>query len=190
MTRAQMSYWWVNHKQTSRQEIKGGYVWSPKREKNGSRSQFYDYMREVRPGDLIVSYANGEIGHYGIVASFPLTAPKPSEFGNAGRNWSSGGWLVGIAWKNLARPFRPKDHIAIIAPLLPDRYSPMRNSGDGNQKAYLTRIDRSLFLELQKIGSFQVEKSAPPDVAFDLIEKVEISNRRRFTRTANRPHRN
>jgi len=53
-----MNYWWVNHKQTVRQEIEGGYLWSPKREKNGSRSQFYEFMREVRPGDLVVSFAD------------------------------------------------------------------------------------------------------------------------------------
>jgi hypothetical protein len=26
-----MRFWWVNHKQTYRQEIGGGYIWSPKK---------------------------------------------------------------------------------------------------------------------------------------------------------------
>ena len=26
-----MRYWWVNQNQTFRQEIEGGYLWSPKR---------------------------------------------------------------------------------------------------------------------------------------------------------------
>jgi hypothetical protein len=30
-------YWWVNQNQTFRQEIDGGYLWSPKRNKNGHR---------------------------------------------------------------------------------------------------------------------------------------------------------
>ena len=38
-------FWWVNHKQTARQEIEGQYLWSPKTESNGARSQFYNNMR-------------------------------------------------------------------------------------------------------------------------------------------------
>jgi putative restriction endonuclease len=63
--------------------------------------------------------------------------------------------------------------MAIIGPLLPDRYSPLRISGDGNQKAYLTRIDRALFLELQRIGNFEANKGALTDTGLDLIEKIE-----------------
>jgi len=43
-----MRYWWVNQNQTFRQEIEGGYLWSPKRNKNGHRNPFYEFMREVR----------------------------------------------------------------------------------------------------------------------------------------------
>ena len=31
-----MAFWWVNHKQTYRQETDGGYIWSPKTNANGS----------------------------------------------------------------------------------------------------------------------------------------------------------
>jgi putative restriction endonuclease len=48
-------YWWVNQNQTFRQEIDGGYLWSPKRNANGARNPFYEFMREVAPGDLILS---------------------------------------------------------------------------------------------------------------------------------------
>src|SRR5256885_17117970 len=30
-----MAYWWVNHKQTFKSEIEGGYIWSPQRKANG-----------------------------------------------------------------------------------------------------------------------------------------------------------
>ena len=58
-----MNFWWVNHKQTARQEIAGGYLWSPKKMSNGARSQYYEFMRETRPGDVVVSFANAKIGH-------------------------------------------------------------------------------------------------------------------------------
>ena len=41
-------FWWVNHNQTASQEIGGQYLWSPKVERGGVRSQFYDNMREAR----------------------------------------------------------------------------------------------------------------------------------------------
>jgi hypothetical protein len=51
-----MRYWWVNHKQTFQQEFAGGYVWCPKRFKDGRVNHFYETLREVRPGDLVLSY--------------------------------------------------------------------------------------------------------------------------------------
>ncbi|MEI9986993.1 MAG: hypothetical protein WDN69_29840 [Aliidongia sp.] len=37
---AMPQFWWVNHNQTVRQEIDGQYLWSPKTESNGARSEF------------------------------------------------------------------------------------------------------------------------------------------------------
>jgi len=51
-------YWRVNQNQTFRQEIAGGYLWSPKRNANGARNPFYKSMREVSPGDLIFSFVD------------------------------------------------------------------------------------------------------------------------------------
>src|SRR3546814_4858079 len=36
---AAMRYWWVNQNQTYRHEVPGGYLWSPKRNRNGGRSE-------------------------------------------------------------------------------------------------------------------------------------------------------
>ena len=80
-----MRNWWVNQNQTYRQEIDGGYMWSPKVNKNGNLNPFYEFMREVAPGDLIFSFANTRIRAIGI-ALFPCyDCAKPSEFGAAGR---------------------------------------------------------------------------------------------------------
>jgi hypothetical protein len=47
-----MHYWWVNQAQTHCHEIAGGYPWSPKRNANNARNQFYENMKIVAPGDL------------------------------------------------------------------------------------------------------------------------------------------
>ena len=65
-----MRHWWVNQNQTFRQEIEGGYLWSPKRNKNGHRNPFYEFMREVSPGDIVFSFCDTRIAALGIVSGY------------------------------------------------------------------------------------------------------------------------
>ncbi len=65
-----MRYWWVNQNQTYRQEVSGGYLWSPKRKSNGQRNAFYEFMREVSPGDLVFSYVDTRVFAIGIANSY------------------------------------------------------------------------------------------------------------------------
>jgi putative restriction endonuclease len=140
------AYWWVNHKQTVRQEIDGQYLWSPKRQSNGASSVFYDNMRRATPGDLILSYAGQLIRSIGRVAEFAFTAPKPAEFGSTGAHWENEGWLLPVFWAPLLPAVRPKNLLAILSPLLPTKYSPIRAStGDGNQAVYLASISKEAF---------------------------------------------
>ncbi|WP_163879064.1 HNH endonuclease [Rhizobium laguerreae] len=141
-----MRYWWVNHKQTVKQEIGGQYLWSPKTETNGARSEFYNNMRRASPGDLVVSYADQTIKHVGRVAEFAFTAPKPEEFGDTGAYWSNEGWLLPVFWTPLFPPVRPKAVLESIKRFLPSRYSPINpTTGGGNQKAYLASIPEQMF---------------------------------------------
>ncbi|MFD4840917.1 HNH endonuclease [Achromobacter sp. NPDC058515] len=139
-------FWWVNHKQTLRQEIKGGFLWSPKVERNGAQSHFYNNLRLAAPGDFVVSMAHGRVAHIGCVADYAISAPKPVEFGKTGNNWRDEGWLLAMVWSNVQQPFLPKACLAKVAPLLRDRYAPLqRATGHGNQKAYFSEIDEALF---------------------------------------------
>lgn len=135
-----MAYWWVNQNQTYRHEIQGGYLWSPKRNANGARNPFYESMREVAPGDLIFSFAETRILAVGIAQSYCWESPKPEEFGNAGQNWENVGWKVKVSFTELGNKVRPKDHIEVLRPLLPDRYSPLQPNGNGIQSVYLTEV--------------------------------------------------
>lgn len=135
-----MRYWWVNQNQTYRYEIQGGYLWSPKRNANGARNPFYESMREVTPGDLILSFMDTHILAIGIAQSYCWESPKPLEFGNSGQNWENVGWKVKVHFTELANKVRPKDHIEVLRPLLPTRYSPLQPNGNGMQSVYLTEL--------------------------------------------------
>lgn len=92
-----MRYWWVNQNQTFRHEIQGGYLWSPKRNANRARNPFYEFMREVAPGDLIFSFVDARILAIGTALSYCYESPKPLEFGDAGSNWETIGWRVRVS---------------------------------------------------------------------------------------------
>lgn len=138
-----MRYWWVNQNQTYRHEFEGGYLWSPKRNANGARNPFYESMREVAPGDLIFSFLDTRIAAIGVAQSYCWESPKPLEFGTAGQNWENVGWKVTARFTELANKVRPKEHIDVLRPLLPERYSPLQPNGNGLQSVYLTEIPTS-----------------------------------------------
>lgn len=159
---AAMNYWWVNQNQTYKEEFKGGFLWSPKTTKDGKRNQFYDNMELVRSGDLILSFSDTRIQAVGIAQGSAQTAAKP-DFGSKGDYWLNEGWLVPVEFIELVEKPRPKDIIDEIRPLLPKKYSPLQQSGDGNQGVYLAAIDESLAKLLLSKSDFTPALVKAPD---------------------------
>lgn len=151
-----MNFWWVNHKQTFRHEFRGRYIWSPKRKRNDQVNPFYETMREVAPGDIIYSFANGAIQGFGVARTHCYTSPRPDEFGHIGQVWSEVGWRVDVDFQPFTDPIVPAQHIQSIAPTLPERYSPIRSNGQGNQGVYLAQIPRSMALVIAQLASPEV----------------------------------
>ncbi len=143
-----MSYWWVNHKQTYKEEVNGGYIWSPRVNRNRARNETYINLTKAEINDIVFSYANGEIKAVGVVTKKFIDYSKPSEFGKVGSQWANAGWLVEIDWKWLNNPFRPREFMDEIIPLLPEKHSPIIKTGakvgNGNQGCYLASIGTSL----------------------------------------------
>ena len=108
-----MNFWWVNHKQTFRQEFGGGYVWCPKRKKDkrrpeGVRNHFYETMRVVRRGDLVLSYAGAAVQGYGLAETHCYSCPRPDDFGKVGKVWDKSGCPRGqVLHRNIFRKFSP-----------------------------------------------------------------------------------
>jgi len=135
-----MKYWWVNQNQTWRDEIDGGYMWSPKRRADNARNHFYDTMRVVAPGDLIFSFVDTKIWAIGVAQSIAYESPKPAEFGKVGSYWHNVGWRVDVAWTRLHNLIRPKDFISQLVNFLPAKYSPLNAEGNGSQSVYLAEV--------------------------------------------------
>jgi len=118
-------------------------LWSPKRNANGARNPFYESMREVSPGDAIFSFVDTRIVAIGIASSYCWESPKPLEFGSTGQNWENLGWQVNVRFVTLSNKIRPKDHISVLRSLLPSKYSPLQENGNGIQSVYLA-LSRNL----------------------------------------------
>lgn len=179
-----MRYWWVNQNQTFRQEQDGGYLWSPKRKVNEHRNHFYDTMREVSPGDLVLSFKDAHIPSIGAARSYCYESPKPTEFGSAGSYWSAIGWRIDVHWTPLGHRIRPADHMAKIRPFLPGKYAPLRaKNGHGLQSVYLTELPPPLMEVLTTLIGYEVRAmlDAPqlvqPDQVADRPEEVELLKR-------------
>ena len=162
----------MNQNQTYRHEVPGGYLWSPIKNAHGGRNPFYDTMREVRPGDLVFSFADTYIKAIGIATSAAEPSVKP-DFGSAGSNWSDYGWLVQVEFVELPRPLHPKSHMDRIGPHLPEKYSPIRADGNGNQGVYLASVPAAMAAVLQELIGQQVELDVAVEPVVDTVSEIE-----------------
>lgn len=171
------AYWWVNNKQTYAHEIGGNYLWSPTKRGDGARNEFYENMKRVRPGDVVFAFAGAEIKAVGVCSAPAILAPKPGEFGAAGNAWGNEGWRVPVEFTRLSSPLRPKDHMELLAPTLPDRYSPIRSDGNGNQGAYLAAVPvemAQVIIDLLGPRWAELDRGATIEPAYQ-IETIETS---------------
>src|SRR6266404_8040247 len=148
-----MKFWWVNHKKTFRQEFDGKYIWSPKRKQNGHINPFYETMREVQGGDIIFSFAAAAVRGFGIARTHCYSSPRPDEFGRIGDMWHQIGWRVDVDFQKFIDPVRPTLHMDILRPVLPSKYSPIKEQGYGNQNAYLSPIPQTMALVIAQLAS-------------------------------------
>lgn len=169
-------FWWVNHKRTFKQETTGGYIWSPKKNNDGSKNQTYENLEKCLSGDIVFSYAYMKINYIGIVESSAITSPKPEEFGKEGVNWNKQGWMVKVNWQPLKNSFKPKDFFDQIKDFLPKKNSPLNKLGNGSENCYLADIDESLG---ELIFSLIKEQNA--DIEFDInFLEEELERTRTF----------
>jgi HNH endonuclease len=151
-----MHYWWVNQNQTYKSEVPGGFLWSPKKNKNGARNQFYENMKEVSAGDIVFSFCDTYIKAVGRATGKAESSVKP-DFGQIGSSWDSDGWLVPVEFVEIEKPFRPRDQIALIRPHLPTKYSPLQSNGNGLQSVYLAAVPDQMARVLIKLLGDQYE---------------------------------
>jgi hypothetical protein len=170
-----MKHWWVNHKQTFRQEFGGKYVWCPKLKSNGHVNHFYETMREVQPGDLVFSYASAAVQGFGFATTHCYSCPRPDDFGKVGDAWDIKGWRVDVNFQKFDSPLRTADHTKLIRALLPAKYSPIRANGFGNQGAYFAQISEALALLIAELSDPFLRQALSSMGSGDSDQVIEIA---------------
>lgn len=161
-----MKFWWVNHNQSYELEHRGGYIWSPKQTKSGSKIKTYTNLTIVKKNDVIFSYARGFIRAIGIVVEPAADKDRPLESSQLLNEVSKNGWLLEVNWIILESSISPKNNIKKIAPLLPTSHSPIQQNGNGNE-GYLYDINSDL-------GNLLLELSGIKELIQDQIEISQI----------------
>lgn len=102
--------WWVNQGASYQAGRDGGYLWSPQKNKSGNPVSHWSAMTKLRPGDVVVNYANNAIRAMSRVTQGVNNAPNPAELSGPE------GYLVRVDYHELHPPIPrselPKDWLA------------------------------------------------------------------------------
>ncbi|WP_419871521.1 McrB family protein [Candidatus Pristimantibacillus sp. PTI5] len=128
--------WWVNQGMTLSEEQEGGLLWAPFKSSNGRSQYHWDTMDEVRPGDIVLHYANGALRSVSNVLEAAIKAPKPETMVNT--VWEQTGRLVKVEYVQL-EPFIPLTQFASSIMGLEIAQGPI-HSGGGVKQGYLFRF--------------------------------------------------
>ncbi|MEP4052972.1 MAG: HNH endonuclease signature motif containing protein [Litorimonas sp.] len=102
--------------------------------------------------------ANAKIGAFGIVEDFAEVAPIPVAYNSEKNLWSNVGWMLPVQWAENPNSLKVKNHIEEIRPLLAKKYAPLqRETGNGNQGAYLSKISENLFQLVLSLSNTELQ---------------------------------
>jgi 5-methylcytosine-specific restriction protein B len=105
--RDQRSVWWVNQGASFRRASEGGYLWAPKVDRQGRGRRDWDALTEVRPGDVVLNYADGKIRGVSSVERQAYDSSRPAPEDAA--SWENDGRRLDVVFRALADPIALAD---------------------------------------------------------------------------------
>jgi len=99
--------WWVSQGSSFGRATRGGYLWAPLLNKAGRTQNYWQTMRHVRAGDVVLHYADTEIRGWSVAKgeAFPSSRPDP----DADQVWSNDGLRVDVAYEGFEVPLKLSD---------------------------------------------------------------------------------
>jgi hypothetical protein len=97
--RSRPRYWWVNQGASYRRAREGGYIWAPERDRRGAELPHWRAMRYLRPGDVVLNYANTLIRAVSRVLFAAEPNRRPEE--DADQAWNEDGYLARLEYRDI-----------------------------------------------------------------------------------------
>ena len=151
-----MSVFYVFQGETYDQERPGGYVWSPKLNRNGGKNAGYSMMTNIRKDDFILHNVNGKVVSISIAKTDYYEAKEPHELieANTSVDWDEAGYRVDT------------DYFDFDVPLLTTNYknwleehyiegSAFTRAGRGKQQYMCHLADEHAIFLLEKVIALQ-----------------------------------
>ena len=161
-----MNYFWVNQKQTYKQEREGGYLWAPKRGSDGKQHWGWKTMPKVNQGDIIFNNVNGALRSYCIATSTAYDFSKPAEIE---QGWEQQGWKINVRYIDLQNPIVISEHLDEIGELFPTKYSPYSVEYKKANQSYLAELSIELGTAIAKIGGINQSTTNPSEPTVRVI---------------------
>ena len=150
-----MNFFWVNQKQTYKQEKMGGYLWAPQKNLRGQTKWHWKTMTQVQPGDIIFNYVDGAIRSYCRATTPAYTCEKPEAIT---QEWEQSGYRVDVVYTVTEKPFFVMKHLKELGGLFPTKYSPVSIKHKRGNQIYLAKISRELGKALANKMHLQLEE--------------------------------
>jgi len=185
-----MAILYVYQGETYKEERAGGYLWSPRVKKDGSRTPGYYNMKKVKKGDYILHGDSGKTVAISIASKDYYEAEQPVELKNAKKpyKWDDKGYRVDTVYYDLTNhlvmanhyDWFKKNHVSNSA---------FQTNGKG-KTSYLCNLPdehaRYILIQLIKINQDvnidKILKDAMADIIneevleYDEAEKIEIDD--------------
>lgn len=133
-------YYYVFQGRSFDEEYEGGFLWAPKKGKNGAKNHHWTRMQEVKKGDVILHGKSGKFVAVSIAKADCYSAPRPN---NLSDEWTKDGWRIDTDYFVFPHAIRPVDYADGIRSFLPEKYGPFDKDGNGNM-GYLFKANQEL----------------------------------------------
>lgn len=152
-----MSVFYVYQGETFAEELKKGFVWSPKLNKDGKGNKGFSTMTKIKEGDFIIHHYDGKIKAISIAKNDCYDANKPSYKKARGKEWSNDGYRVDTDYTVLDKPVKLADHKAWLIKNYSED-SAFTKNGTGKQQYMSTITEQHALYLLEQAIKLQSNK--------------------------------
>lgn len=127
---------------TFEKEYRGGYIWAPITNKQGTTPHHWTRLLDIREGDIILHGCNGCVQAISRAKGPCYESAQPKEL-TVENLWDRDGRRVDCDYTYIANPIKTAAYASDIVRLSAAKYSPFNKTGNGNM-GYLYEINREL----------------------------------------------